>query len=595
MPAAGMAGLIKTALALHHRLLPPSPSADDPHPLLRSEESPFALSPVARPWIQGDTTHPRRAGVNAFGFAGINAHAILEEHPRSADGKTSGCMLDWETEAILLGADDRAGWIELARALIDWLDTGQNALVPLKDLAATLNSGQRSFPVCVGLVVESTSDLRERLSGLVERLADPKCRSIRDAKGTYFWDEPLAGQGTLAFLFPGEGSQYPGMLADLCPHFPELRGVLDTSDRLALERREETLPSDELFGRNDQDTAGLWKIETAVNIVLSSQWALYQLLRRLGLRPDSVVGHSSGEFLALAAAGAIETDRTLEDRLGDLGSVFGDLESAALVPTASLVAVAADRSRVEAACRETGGSVGIAIHNLARIKSIIAGEADAVEVVSARRGLCRRAGHPARNASLPEGLSYAAIRERPGARSARSSRDLDLEGTGLSPGLLCCAPRRVQWATRSETIRRLAVEQWVSTVAFRSTVEAMYADGVRLFVEVGARGNLTGFVEDTLRGRPHFAVAANVARRSGISQVNHLVAALYAQGVAIRPDHLYARRRPQNIDLASDFQPPRPGPPLAIGFPEMTLSKALVTRLRRVRIVHCQLQGSTRL
>ncbi len=112
MPAAGMAALIKTALALHHRVLPPSPIAEPPHPLLTDAQSPFTLSATARPWIHGDRAHPRRAGVNAFGFAGISAHAVLEEHARSADGLTPGCQPRWETEAILLGALDRAGWLD---------------------------------------------------------------------------------------------------------------------------------------------------------------------------------------------------------------------------------------------------------------------------------------------------------------------------------------------------------------------------------------------------------------------------------------------------------------------------------------------------
>ena len=161
MPAAGMAGLIKTALALHHRVLPPTPHADDPHPLLGGE-NPFALNAEARPWLHGEDAHPRRAGVNAFGFAGISAHAVLEEHPASADGDTPGCQLRWDSEAILLGAPDRACWIELARALLAWLDAGENARVPLKDLAFTLNTGQGRFPFRVGLVV-----------GLDGRLARP--------------------------------------------------------------------------------------------------------------------------------------------------------------------------------------------------------------------------------------------------------------------------------------------------------------------------------------------------------------------------------------------------------------------------------------
>ena len=204
---------------------------------------------------------------------------------------------------------------------------------------------------------------------------------MRDSSGTYFWEEPLAGPGRLAFLYPGEGSQYPGMLADLCPHFPELRAALDTADRVALRSGHDLLPSDQLFA--ESEGAGLWQIETAVNVVLSAHWALHRLLSKLGLRPDAVLGHSSGEFLALAAAGVIETDRELEDRLGDLGAVFERLESPATVPTAALVAVAADRARVEAACREAGGSVEIAIDNCPH-QVVIAGDPAEVEAVADR-------------------------------------------------------------------------------------------------------------------------------------------------------------------------------------------------------------------
>ena len=105
-------------------------------------------------------------------------------------------------------------------------------------------------PARLGLVVESPDDLREHLRGRSSpKLGDPACRSIRDARGIYFWDEPLGRAGTLAFLFPGEGSQYPGMLADLCPHFPEVRAVFDTADRVARESGERACRrAEHLFG-----------------------------------------------------------------------------------------------------------------------------------------------------------------------------------------------------------------------------------------------------------------------------------------------------------------------------------------------------------
>src|SRR6202008_1936813 len=98
-------------------------------------------------------------------------------------------------------------------------------------------------------------------------------------------------------------------------------------------------------------------------------------------------------------------------------------------------------------------------------------------------------------------------------------------------------------------------------------------------VEVGARGNLTGFIEDTLRGRPHFAVAPCLPRRAELTQLNHLVAALFAQGVALRPKYLYARRRPREVDLGREWPVSRSSE-LAVGFPEMRLSEGVVERLK---------------
>jgi len=579
MPAAGMASLISAALSLYHRVVPPTPHADDPHPLLAAGGS-FALNRKARPWVHGDDARPRRAGVNAFGFAGANAHAVLQEHTPSADGRpgAAGCMPEWDSEAILIGAPDRRGWVELATALLGWLDHGRNAEIPLKDLAYTLNDGQGPFAVRVGLVVRSTADLRDRLRAAVARLADPSCASVRDAKGTYFWQGPLAGPGRLAFLYPGEGSQYPGMLADLCPHFPEVRAALDAADRVALSRGLRSLPGEQLYGDRDADSpdaGGFWAIDTAVNVVLSSQWAIHQLLTRLGLAPAAVVGHSSGEFLALAAAGVIPDGVELERRMGELGAVFEGLDRDGLVPPATLVAVAAGRERVEAVCREVGpGVVEVAVDNCPH-QVVIAGPADLVAEAVAR---LRSEG------VFCEGLPFGRAYHTPRFAAAlgplrRFFDDAPVRPPGAATAVYSCA-KAGRVGPGVDEVRRLAVDQWVGPVEFRRTVEAMHADGVRLFVEVGARGHLAGYVEDTLRGRPHFAVAANLPRRSGLTQLNHLVASLYAQGVDLRPGHLYARRRPRRIDLAADYRPPETGPPLAVGFPEMRLSEALAARLR---------------
>lgn len=568
MPASGIAGLIKTALALHHRVLPPTLHAESPHPLLIDEHAPCVLNSGARPWVHGEESHPRRAGVNAFGFAGINAHAILEEHPASADGETPGCMPIWETEAILLGAPDRDTWLNLARALLDWLDRGPDA--PLKDVAFTLNTGQPSYPFRVGLVVHSLDDLKTRLNALIPVLADPTCQRVRDARGAYFWDGPAPGPGTLAFLFPGEGSQYPGMLADLCPHFPEVRAQFDAADRVAIEHGHACRPSDLLFGGSEGQ--GLWAMGSAITVVLAAQRAFYDLFKKLGLRPNAVMGHSSGEFLALAAAGALHMDRAFEDRVGALGTTFERLDAAGDVPNARLLAVAADRDRVEAACQAAGGLATVAIDNCPH-QVVLSGPSVTVDAVA----------DSLRNQGIMcDPLPFERAYHTPSFAPALGPIQTFFSNLALNrpriPLYSCAIAGKVP--DDPEAVRALAVEQWARPVLFRQTIEAMHADGLRVFVEVGARGGLTGFVEDVLRGKDALAVAANLPRRSGLTQLNHLVAMLFARGVPLRPDHLYARRRPLRVDFEAEIQRPKPAPALAVGFPELRLSDRLAQSLR---------------
>ncbi|MBX6316694.1 MAG: ACP S-malonyltransferase, partial [Isosphaeraceae bacterium] len=362
----------------------------------------------------------------------------------------------------------------------------------------------------------------------------------------YYWDRPLGAEGGLAFLFPGEGSQYPGMLADLCPHFPEVRALFDTADRLARESGVMEPPSERLFRPAAPADPALWEPGTAVNVVLISQWALFQLLLRVGLRPDAVAGHSSGEFLALVAAGAVPADRRLEERFKELAALFARLERSGAVPSARLVVVAADRARVESALGDETGAVAVVVDNCPH-QVVIAGPDEAVEAVVAR---LRGAGVACED--LPFARAYHAPAFAPALDPIRTFFEaLAIEKPTL-PLYSCCLAGRV--ADDPEAVRRLAVAQWTRTVEFRRTIEAMHADGLRLFVDVGARGNLAGFVEDTLRGRPAFAVAANLPRRSGLTQLNHLVASLFAQGLTLAPAFLYARRRSQYIDL--DAPPP---------------------------------------
>ena len=415
--------------------------------------------------------------------------------------------------------------------------------VSLKDLAYTLNAGdgRPEGTARLGLVAGSAEELVRHLEAVEARLRDPSTGPIRDSRGIYFCEEPLAGEGSLAFLFPGEGSQYPGMLADLCPHFPELRAVLDTADRIASESGEAVPPSRHLFGSPGTGSEALWATDTAVTAVLSSQWAMFQVLSRLGLRPDAVAGHSSGELPALAAAGAIRTEGALERQLAELAAVFRELEANGAIPAARLIAAGTDRARAEAACRGESGTVSVAIDNCPH-QVVLAGPPGDIEPVVAR---LRSEG------IVCEELPFARAYHTPSFASVLEPLDAFYASLELHPlriPVYSCSTS-APMPDSPEEIRRLAVGQWTRPVAFRDTIEAMYRDGLRIFVDVGARGNLCGYVEDILRGRQAFAIAANLPRRSGTAQLNHLVASLFAQGLPIDASCLYARRRPRRVDL----------------------------------------------
>ena len=266
----------------------------------------------------------------------------------------------------------------------------------------------------------------------------------------------------------------------------------------------------------------LWSPATAVNVVLNAQWAMYQLLRQLGLRPDAVVGHSSGELLALSAAGVFPADRVLEQKLGsarrDL-SQFRNHRATCPRPTWSPSPPIAHASKASAA-RLAAEGTAVAMDNCPHQVVLAVPNLEFEPLVARLRAESILWEDSALLSSLPHPELRAGC--RPDRRFLRSD---DLQSASTVPIYSCASSRRMPDDVAS--IRDLAVRQWTTTVAFRETIEAMHSDGLRLFVDVGARGNLAGFVEDILRGKPSFAVAANLPRRSGLAQLNHLVASTF--------------------------------------------------------------------
>lgn len=556
MPAAGIAGVIKTALSLHHRILPPSLNCEEPNPALGLDQTPFHVNTEARPWIHGSET-PRRAGVNSFGFGGINGHVVLEEHP-AEEARERSHLLHWETEICILEAESREKLIERGTRFEQYLAGA--AETPLRDIAYSLNTRLSGQPLRLAIVASSVEDLGQKLATALKRIADPKCRQIKDNAGVYFFETPL--EGKVAFLFPGEGAQYPNMLADLCMHFPEVRKCFDLADRALTKAARSCLPSEFIFprailsaGEKEEVERALWQIDGAVESVMIGNSAIWTLLRQLEIQPDVILGHSTGDYSAMLASGVIALE---EERYADIipgwNQAHQRLTAEVEVPEVMLVAAAADSATVLSIAEAAGSDICIAMDNCPH-QTVLAGRKEAAE--KAIEQLRQRA---IIYEVLPFDRPYHTPLFQAYAEGARRE---------FFAQLPLAAPRIETWScttadrypSEPEAIQELFVDHWIKPVLFSQTIQKMYENGVRVFVEAGPRGNLTAFVSDILRGKPHLAMPANVMRRAGITQLHHLLGVLAAQGIGMRLDYLYARRNPQSVDWEAKPSPAKPKPP----------------------------------
>jgi acyl transferase domain-containing protein len=391
MPAAGSAGLIKAALALSQGVLPPTLNCDTPRSALGAADSRFYVNTETRPWIRGGSSAPRRAGVNAFGFGGINAHVVLEEYVGPC-ARHERVARRWNSEIVFVDADTRGGLV----AAVDRLRTYAEAAdgVDLLDIASTLNAGRVPSPHRLTVVASSIDDLARKLDVARRRLDDPACAQIKDREGLYYITDPEIRSGQVAMLFPGEGSQSVNMLAELCVHVPEVRRAFDLADGAVLEPGR--WPASALVFppplRSTEATAAaerrLWSIDRATEAVLTADAAIVNLFDCLGLKAGMMAGHSAGEWIAMAAAGVVDRDEFIGS-LSKLSAIHRNLDADATIPRMSLLAVGAGRETVDAVAREIDARVACANDNCPHQVVIVVAPADEDAVVQAlrRRGV----------------------------------------------------------------------------------------------------------------------------------------------------------------------------------------------------------------
>ena len=362
--AAGVAGLIKTILALRHEAIPPSLHFERPNPQIDFSTTPFFVNAKLSEWRRG--AMPRRAGVSSFGIGGTNAHVVLEEAPEVESGESAR---GWQL--LLLSARTGAALEAASDNLAQFLEADAGGGVNLADVAYTLQVGRAVFNQRRAVLCRDAREAARALRTLdYERVASR-------------FQEPV--HRPVTFMFPGQGAQYAGMAAELYRTEPVLRRHVDACAEMLVPHLGEDLRESLYPNEEGRGAAGRRLDQTAFTqpALFVTEYALAQLWMSWGVRPASMIGHSVGEYVAACLAGVF----SLEDALA-LVAYRGRLIQE--LPGGSMLAVTLPE-------REVLPLLGVSL-SLAAVNGpslcVAAGPTEAVDELEAKLGgrgvICRR-------------------------------------------------------------------------------------------------------------------------------------------------------------------------------------------------------------
>jgi 3-oxoacyl-(acyl-carrier-protein) synthase/phosphopantetheinyl transferase len=492
MPAAGIAGIIKTVLALYHGQLPPTLHCEEPVEALADTR--FEPVKTLTDWQQSGL--PRYAGVNAFGFGGINAHVVLEGWDKSpaqkptieANSKPNVANRD---EVLLLARSSH-------EALLKALETRDK------------ETGSGNYRVAI------FDPTPERVTKAIKIIT--KNNVWRNKQDIWYSNEPLlTNGGKTAFLFPGLDGLAGGEFDSVADHFD-------------LPRFEATETSEEQSVFN-----------TAMKLLEKSR-ILDSAIKKLGVKADMNAGHSLGEWLAGRSSG-LASEASVLQLLTRLNPELFEVKNT------KFLAVGCGYDQLKP-WLEGRSDIYLSIDNCPQ-QVILCGTIDAVEDFSA---ILRT--HQIFHQQLPfqSGFHSPFVKDKLD-RILDGLDSMEFQPTAIP---LWSATTLATYPESFDEIRALSIEHLIKPVRFRELIGKLYAENVRMFIQVGS-GGLVGFVDDTLKGQAYSAIASNVPVRGGLQQLQRVMAALFVEGKAIDLGFMgiaadqSAQRKPMKLQLGSPF------------------------------------------
>ncbi|WP_345842335.1 SDR family NAD(P)-dependent oxidoreductase [Shewanella algae] len=502
---AGTAGVIKAALALHHKVLPPTINVKQPNPKMAVEQSPFYLNTQTRPWMPRTDGTPRRAAVSSFGFGGTNFHLVLEEH--SPELPKQPARLRRTPLPLLFCAPDKPALEQEITALLKTLNSDAHG--DLETLCAPYRLGSQTQVQGprLGLLACDTIELQQKLQQALNKLqstAEEQPQTRWQHQGIEYRSAPLTEAKTAA-LFAGQGSQYLQMGSGLTQLYPELRAEFAAADReFSRQGIADKYGMGPLSARvfpiakfspqaNKEDELALANTRFAQSAIGALGMGQFTLLCQAGFQADMLAGHSFGELSALRAAGALSREiyYALAFARGDaMASVPEDKDPGSM--SAVILPSAAERNTLEQLL-QTEPEVQIANIN-SPVQLVIAGASEAVARLNLKlneAGLraialpVSGAFHTPLVAHAQQPFAEAIARQ--GLSDAKTPLYVNATGDKL--------------AQDAESLRANLEQHMLKQVRFSEQIESMYRDGARIFVEFGPKNTLARLAQTTLGDR----------------------------------------------------------------------------------------------
>jgi acyl transferase domain-containing protein/acyl carrier protein len=505
--AAGVAGLIKTVLALEHAEIPPLAHFRSPNPNLALESSPFRVPTRVEPWASGG---PRRAGVSSFGIGGTNAHVVLEQAPPAPASVTHRTH-----HVLVLSARTPEALATATQNLVRHL--GEHPELALADVANTLQQGRRAFSQRRSVVVRGTA---EAIAALSSPERPPVLNGAQEG-----------GARPVAFLFSGQGSQHAGMAGELYETEPVFRAAVDR----CAERLRPLLDCDLREVLQSGSDAQLSETRLTQPLLFVVEYALATLWMAWGVRPTAMLGHSIGEYVAAHLAGVF----SLEDALA-LVAARGRLMQA--LPTGAMLAVSLPPAELES---RLGPGVEIAAVNAPALCSV-SGSLEAIARLArdlVEAGIEHRAlhtSHAFHSAMMEPALEpFRAIVARVAFSPPTRRYVSNVTGT---------------WITSEQaTSPDYYVAHLRGCVRFADGVAALSADPSALLLEVGPGTALSSLARLTLGRDAAARVVASLPhpreKRAQIESMLGALARLWTAGASVDWQGLHADEQLRRVAL----------------------------------------------